>query len=328
MSAGYVGRFEDGVLQNLYRFDRDIGYYIQCSTDSLVWHLMNVLRTYFPDCTVPATFFSLVENNVLPCLPDIDKLTDSSPEFEAVRAYYVDRELVPFKNGIYSLQDNVLLPRTSFIFVDHPLDVDFDPSALENDIADRFMEMMCNNSDLFELLFEQIGYALYARSFIVPTVTIFYGAGANGKSIVLDLVKRIVGSNNISTLSMYDMTNAFSLASSEGKLLNLSTDSSAGPGDTMIATANTAEFMKKATSGEAFSFNPKHSKPRIGYGPRKFMFATNVMLKFGGIDEGLARRIYAVPFNAKFEEDYSMKVKLTSESTKTWFAMQALISLE
>lgn len=326
VDSGYRIDVEEGTVKDIYRFDRKTGYYQSASVDQLVHMLILTIQTYYPSMPLPVSFPGLVEVNVVHRLPDFSSLA-STDEFDAYRSYYHSRELIPFRNGIYSLQDNILLPRTSFVFIKHPLNVDFDPAALENEIRERFMEMMCGDENLFELLFEQIGYAMYARTFIIPTISVFYGSGANGKSIVLDLVKDIVGGQNISALSMYDMTNAFSLAQSEGKLLNLSTDSSAGPGDTMIATANTAEFMKKSSSGEMFAFNPKHGKLHNGYGPRKFMFATNVMLKFGGIDEGLARRIYAIPFNATFQEDYAMKKTLMSESTKTWFAMQALISL-
>ena len=323
---GYVIRVHEKARVELFRFSLKTGYYEPTYLEDMVRDLIRILRQYYPAYTVPVTFSALVENNVIHSLPDVDGDLGSSMEFSDIFPFYTNSELIPFRNGIYSVQNNALLPRTSYLFIQHPLDVDFDPAALNNPISEKFMEMMCGNECLFELMFEQIGYALFARTFIMPTITIFYGSGANGKSIVLDLVRKIVGSQNISELSMYDMTNAFSLASSEGKLLNLSTDSSAGPGESLIATANIAEFMKKATSGEAFAFNPKHGKLHSGYGPRKFMFATNVMLKFGGIDDGLARRIYAIPFNARFEDDYTMKVKLTSEETKGWFAMQALVS--
>ena len=314
-------------LTSIYRFDLNTGYYEPVTEDHMVLYLISHIKADTPDFCIPSNFPTLVSLNIPPVLPDVRTLTGTSDEFDSVRGYYDTQNLIPFKNGIYSINANALLPRTSFIFIEHPLNVDFNPEALADPICERYMDIMCQRPDLFELLFEQIGYTLYARDFIVPTITIFYGAGANGKSIVLDVVKRIVGANNTSALSMYDMINAFSLAQSEGKLVNISSDSSAGPGDSIIATANIAEFLKKASSGEEFAFNPKHGKIHNGYGPRKFLFASNVMLKFGDLDGGLARRIYTLPFDASFQENNTVKASFFTKNAIEWFAMQALISM-
>ena len=222
---------------------------------------------------------------------------------------------------------NKLLPRTSYVFIEHPLHIAFNPEALSSPIRQRYMDMMCGDKSLFELLFEQLGYAMYARTFTVPTCTILYGSGSNGKSIVTRALTEIIGSENISSLSMCDMSNAFALAQTEGKLINLAKDTASGFGATEIATADIREFIKKSTSGEAHTFNPKNGRIHDGYGPRKFVFATNVMLNFGGMDGGVARRMYTIPFNASFKPDAAVEAEFFTKEAKEWFAMQALLSM-
>ena len=310
----------------LYRFSMKTGYYYELPLKVLVNELIRGILSVAPDILLSTRFSSQVEVNILPNLPDVTNLATTDSRKELARPY-LEGEVIPFKNGIYSILRNKLLPRTSYVFIEHPLDVNFNPSALSNGIRKRYLEMMCGDEKLFELLFEQLGYIMYAKTFNVPTCTMFYGAGANGKSIVLDILSKLIGNENISTLSMYDMANSFSIAQSEGKLVNISSDSSAGPGSAMMATSDVREFIKKSTSGEMYTFNPKNKSVHMGYGPRKFIFASNVLLNFGGMDGGLARRMYAIPFNATFKEDRNIKCTFYEPDAMEWFAMQALVSL-
>ena len=310
----------------LYRFSMKTGYYYELPLKILVNELIRGILDVAPNIPLSTRFPSMVEVNILPNLPDIDNLATTESRRELTKPYF-EGEVIPFKNGVYSILHNKLLPRTSYVFIEHPLDVNFNPSALSNGIRERYLEMMCGDEKLFELLFEQMGYIMYAKTFNVPTCTILYGAGANGKSVVLDILSKLIGNENFSTLSMYDMANSFSIAQSEGKLVNISSDSSAGPGSAMMATSDVREFIKKSTSGEMYTFNPKNKSVHMGYGPRKFIFASNVLLNFGGMDGGLARRMYAIPFNATFKEDRNIKCTFYEPDAMEWFAMQALVSL-
>ena len=283
--AGYIRKVsKDGEI-TIYRFDISSGYYQVVAPKILLLEIINGIS----------------------CLRATTDLA-STEERRNLASMYSDGEVIPFKNGIYSIRYNKLLPRTSYVFIEHPLNVDFNPSALDNPIRQRYMDVMCGDEQLFELLFEQLGYAMYARTFIVPTCTIFYGGGSNGKSNVLKVLSKIIGERNISSLTLNDMTNAFTVARSEGKLINITHDaSSASANSNLTATSNIVEFIKKSTSGEPHTFNPKNGAVHEGYGPRKFIFATNVMLNFGSMDGGLARRMYTIPFNATFKQDAAVE---------------------
>lgn len=327
IEAGYVRRTRDDGEYLLYRFDVNSGYYSETTVKVLTNDLVEGLVAIAPDILLPTRIVGIIETNIIPYLPDADSLSAASLGQE-LAGMYTEGEVIPFKNGIYSIKHNRLLPLTSHVFVEHPLSIDFNPSALNDAIRLRYMDIMCGDRSLFELLFEQMGYILYARSFIVPTCTIFYGSGANGKSIVSNVLSKIIGPKNRSSLTLSDMTNSFAVAQAEGKMVNIAPDaSSASMNSALMATSNILEFIKKSTSGEIHSFNPKNGKIHDGYGPRKFVFATNVLLNFGGMDGGLARRMYMIPFNASFENDSRVEASFYEKRAEEWFAMQALVSL-
>lgn len=325
--AGYIRKVsKDGEI-TIYRFDISSGYYQVVAPKILLLEIINGIKEVAPDMAIPVKIQGMIDVNVISCLRATTDLA-STEERRNLASMYSDGEVIPFKNGIYSIRYNKLLPRTSYVFIEHPLNVDFNPSALDNPIRQRYMDVMCGDEQLFELLFEQLGYAMYARTFIVPTCTIFYGGGSNGKSNVLKVLSKIIGERNISSLTLNDMTNAFTVARSEGKLINITHDASpASANSNLTATSNIVEFIKKSTSGEPHTFNPKNGAVHEGYGPRKFIFATNALLNFGGMDGGLARRMYTIPFNATFKQDSAIEDSFYEKGAMEWFAMQALISM-
>ena len=325
--AGYIRKVSSDGEITLYQFDLGSGYYKAVSPKILVLELINGIKSVAPDMVLPVKFQGMVEINIISCLRTTEELA-ATEERRALAQLYTDGETIPFRNGVYSIKRNELLPRTSYVFIEHPLNVDFNPEALSDPIYLRYRDMMCGDERLYELLFEQIGYAMYARTFTVPTCTIFYGGGSNGKSIVLKILSKIIGERNISSLTLNDMTNAFTVARSEDKLINITHDASpASANSNLTATSNIVEFIKKSTSGEPHTFNPKNGTVHEGYGPRKFIFATNVMLNFGSMDGGLARRMYTIPFNATFKQDAAVEDSFFEKKAVEWFAMKALVSL-
>lgn len=324
--AGYIRKTSSDGDRQYYRYDLDTGYYREVTGRDLTNEIEDGIVALAPDYLFPRMFQGMVEENISPFLREYTKLADTESKKQFAQPY-MDGELIPFRNGIYSVRHNKLLPKTSYVFIEHPLNIDFNPKALNDPIRLRYMQMMCGDEELFELLFEQLGYIMYARTFIVPTFTIFYGGGSNGKSNVLKVLSKIVGERNISSLTLNDMANAFAVARSEGKMVNITHDSAAGASSTMVATSNIMEYIKKSTSGEVHTFNPKNGRIHEGYGPRKFIFATNVMLNFGGMDGGLARRMYTIPFRATFTPDASVEASFFEARAMEWFAMQSLVSL-
>lgn len=320
-------RSSDGSQLFIDHYSLNTGYMKRWPVAAFKNTLMEKLST-IANLQLPSTFSKFVDINVIPRLPDADDIAPSE-EIRHLLPLYSDGDVIPFSNGVYSIRYNKLLPKTSFVRIENDLAVRFNPKAFDNPhIRQRYLDMMCGDEELFEDLFEQIGYILYARQHNNPHFTMLVGeSGSNGKSIILNVLTRIVQESNIASLSMYEMSNEFQLATSCGKYLCISHDTTSGLRDKFTATADAKEFIKKATAREPFTFNAKYREPFLGYGPSKFIFASNSQINFGGgADNGLERRMTVIPFYAKFKEDQKVAAEFYTPEALEWFAMQALVS--
>lgn len=328
--AGYV-KFvtdESSVSYTLYHFSMKTGYYQMISVEKFYDNLIRDIKYNYPDLEqMPTKFKTHVDLDVLPFIPTTEEIIKPK-DFETLEILYEDGEVIPFKNGFYSVRYNRFLPRTSYKFVMNPLCVDFNPDALDCDIEDRYFEMI-EDECRFEYMFELIGYSLYATKFIIPTYMVLYGSGANGKSIVIDTISRILGEGNISRVSLEDMTNPHIVAQAENKRVNIVTDAGAGYRESAFKSISAVpSFMKTASAGELWMFNPKYKAPHAGVAPSKFIFASNNFLNFGDASDGTNRRLHAIPFNKTFAEDFSLVQRFKGDEETQWFAMRALIAFK
>ncbi|MCC6014672.1 MAG: hypothetical protein LM564_03090, partial [Desulfurococcaceae archaeon] len=81
--------------------------------------------------------------------------------------------------------------------------------------------------DKWVLLYEIIGYTLLAGEYPLNKAVMLVGEGRNGKSTYLELVKRLLGSGNVVSVKLQDLTNdrtRFSIYSLYGKLANIFAD--------------------------------------------------------------------------------------------------------
>lgn len=328
--AGYVRLVTDksSASYTIYKFNLDTGYYEPISEEKFMENLIRQVKYNHPDLRqMPTQFKTHVQLDVLPFIPTTEEIIKDK-EYLALEVLYEDGEVIPFKNGFYSVRYNRFLPRTSSKFVLNPLNVNFNPDALDNDIGVKYHEMV-DDPCCFEYLFELMGYSLYASKFIIPTYAVLYGSGANGKSIVIDTFSRIIGEANISRISLEDMTNPHIVAQAENKRVNVVTDAGAGYRDSAFKSISAVpSFMKTASAGEPWMFNPKFKAPHSGVAPSKFIFASNNFLNLGDASDGTNRRLHAIPFTKTFEEDFSLAQRFKGEEETEWFAMRALVSFK
>lgn len=327
---GYVKEIvsENPLIKRYYFFNLDTGYYQEISEDMIYERFIQNIHTIASDLCISKNTKAQFLANVLPLLRDCSDLRQSDT-FEYIKDMYSDGEVMPFKNGIYSLRYNRLLPRTSCILIKDHFKVDFNPDSYNSEIGDRYFEITDENEELFEYLFEQIGYAMYCETFLIPTYTVMYGPGSNGKSMFVNAIRTIVGDGSLSGVTLEGMANPFEVAYSEGKRLNLVADSSTGYTDGKFAPVTLVpSFMKQCSSGEKWQFNPKHKNPHWGMGPSKFIFATNSCLNFSDSSDGTVRRTRPVYLPRVFKEDRLLVKKMESKESMEWFALQALVSFK
>ena len=127
---------------------------------------------------------------------------------------------------------------------------------------------------------------------------ILTGTGSNGKSTYLNLIKTMLGKNNVSVLDLKKLNDRFSTVMLFGKLANIGDDIS----DEFIT--DSAEF-KKIVTGETIDAEQK-GQPKFNFEPYvKLVFSANTIPRLGrGRDTGaILRRLVIIPFNAKFTQN-------------------------
>ena len=214
--------------------------------------------------------------------------------------------LIAFKNGIYDIVKDEMLEFDPKYIITNKINFDYNPKAKSELVKNTMKKISCNNDDIIMLLYEVAGYCLFRKSELGKSF-ILTGSGANGKSTYLDMIRTMLGANNISSLDLSELCSEFKNATIVGKLANIGDDIS---GDFIPDVS----IFKKLCTGEALTFNEKFKTPYQSESYAKLLFSANEVPRMGKSRDSYAikRRVVLVPFKARFtknDPDYSPFIK-------------------
>lgn len=143
------------------------------------------------------------------------------------------------------------------------------------------------------LLAEYLGYC-FTQNLKLEKMAVFYGTGANGKSVCLDVIKRIFGRTNVSEATLSSITTDPETRSLlQDKLVNLSSESG--------RNLNMA-VLKQMISGEPVEMRLLYKGTRQLYNPPKLITSYNELPPVDN-SYALKRRWLLFPFNLTVTED-------------------------
>src|SRR5262249_35832816 len=121
------------------------------------------------------------------------------------------------------------------------------------------------------------------------------GAGANGKSVILQLLEAVVGRHNCAHLMLTRLARDFVRASLQDKLVNISSE--------MRAEDTVSDSLLKAiTAGDTIEAEIKYG-PSISFRPTaRLVAATNELPRLLDTSEGFRRRVMIIRFPRVFAE--------------------------
>lgn len=213
--------------------------------------------------------------------------------------YQVAPKTLALANGLYDIETKRLSLFDSSIIIKNKIQVNYNPSAYDENMDKMLNKICCNNKEIRLLIEEMIGYCLFRRNELGKCF-ILTGAGSNGKSTLLDVIKCLLGEDNISSVALEELNDRFKTFQLEGKLANIGDDISNKYID------NNSTF-KKLVTGETVNVERKGKDPFDFKNYSKLIFSCNDMPRINDLSDGLKRRIILIPFNAKFtkqDEDY------------------------
>jgi putative DNA primase/helicase len=219
----------------------------------------------------------------------------------------VDKDkYINFKNGLYNLDTGNLEDHRSNYYYVWQIPVTFDPDA-ECPAIEKFLSEVILAKDI-PLIYEWFGLSLvpYTR---FGKALMLHGKGANGKSVLLNLLVRLLGIDNISKESLQNLeTKQFSVANLYGKLMNICPDLPS-------TTLHEAEIFKQLTGNDMYIRGEEKYKPAFQFlNTARLTFSANDLPK-GKIDYAFSRRWILVNFPNTFEgnQDKDLIDKLTPE---------------
>ncbi len=210
-------------------------------------------------------------------LPDLRQLSADQP----------DSRFIILANGVYVWQSDTLRPHSEEYGAITQLPVVYDAEAT-CPAFDKYLSEVVP-ADTIQLVWEVIGYLLMFGNPLQKSV-ILQGPGGNGKSTFLRVLQHLIGRENISALSLRQMTeDRFALAGLLGKTANLAGDiDSKYLGDSsrfkQVVGGDLIEVERKF--GQPFSFEP-YAVP---------VFSANEFWKTGDTTHGYWRRWLPIPF--------------------------------
>jgi putative DNA primase/helicase len=219
--------------------------------------------------------------------------------------------VVPFKNGFFDLDVMDFIPNTSFLVNNRQhqfLPFNYDGKRMPVKWLGFLGEVFKGDEDRIQkeqCLQEFFGYC-FLRGHNFHKALVLYGAGGNGKSVILDILAEMVP--RTSRLEWGELGDQRSTERLIDSWLNLSTEIA------YKETTGTTGF-KKAIAGEPLAVNPKYRTPFEFKPFAKFAFATNGLPHVDDPSQGVFRRLIVLTLNNSFvgRENWGLTDELKEE---------------
>ena len=217
---------------------------------------------------------------------------------------------VNLKNGTFEFNsaERVLRPHRHADGFTYELPFTYDPN-LSCPLFDKYLSRVLPDVACRNIIAE------YVASIFVPSdslklekVLLLYGGGANGKSVLFDIVNAMLGTSNVTNFSLQQLTDngGYSRAMFSNKLLNYASEIS--------KDLDTTRF-KQLASGEPVDARVPHGKPFTVYNYGKLMFNCNDLPTDVEHTEGFFRRFIIIPFKVTIpdnEQDKTLAQRIIS----------------
>lgn len=214
---------------------------------------------------------------------------------------------INLQNGLLQIDDKgcCLMPFSPDDFMRYQLSAAYDKNAT-TELFQRFLDRVLPEKESQDFLAEYIGYTL-TSNLKLEQCLVLIGSGANGKSVVFDIVNALLGAQNITYYTMTQLCgdNEYRRAALSGKLLNYSSELGTGFSD--------VDMIKKLISNEPIDGRLPYGDPFTVRRYGKFMFNTNSLPTSVEISEAYFRRMNFMEFDVtipKSEQDPDLAKKI------------------
>lgn len=231
----------------------------------------------------------------------------------------VNPYVINVKNTRYDIRSGKCLEFTPEAIEFDRIPVTYDPSAYCSDLDKMLNRVFVGDREVINLFEEMIGACLlkhnrYQKAFML------YGAGSNGKSTILNLIKRFIGSRNYSSIALEKVTDRFNVAELENRLANIGDDID-------NVTIKDTGTLKKLFAGNSIQVERKGERPFTIEPYATHIYSANNIPRSFDKSDGFYRRWLFVPFNAKFSVEDPDYDPLIEDKITTDIALSYLLNI-
>lgn len=239
------------------------------------------------------------------------------------RSRIIDPETIfpiRFTNGY--LEDGKFVDINIDDFTPYVIDVKYDPDAKPvKEVDDYLNHLTGSNPEYIQLLKEILGHTLVVDpefKRMLAKFFIFVGDGGNGKGTLLQIIKEILGTNNVTGMGIKELSNEKYLPSFKGKLANLGDDIQ----DQSINDKD-MKILKNISTCDYISTRELYSGAEDVFFTGSLIFTSNHILKSWEKGESYKRRVVWLPMYGKVKKkDPLFITKLTTdEALEYWIRL-------
>lgn len=228
----------------------------------------------------------------------------------------VDNHIIVLQNGVLDVEHNTFHKFSKKFKQVTQMDFDYNPDEVPFLWKDIFLDRVLPDEGMQRVLQEFMGAIFIDRDKAkIEKMLILKGAGSNGKSVVFETLKGLLGEDNIKTIPLSELIGGSerkqNIASINGKRLNYCSE---------IQTqefGKNVDALKALISGEPFEVRLVYINNFTARNIPLLMANANRMPYIKDWSHGLSRRIIILPFDVVLEEREQNK-QLSAELRKEY----------
>lgn len=215
-----------------------------------------------------------------------------APEVE-----FADAKFIAFANGNLDVTTGILYPPSPAVRVPNIIPHEYHADA-RSDVFEKFLDdVSCHRRAVMLNLLEIIGVCMSRDVKLTRKCFFLVNAqGRNGKSTYVNMLRNILGTDNVCTIKPQNLGERFTPHYLMGKLANLADDIPAS-----LVDKKSTSVLKQSVSGDAVEYEIKNG-PKGFFRPyATHVFIANTMPRLGDATGGMIDRLHPVEFAAHFE---------------------------
>ncbi len=219
-------------------------------------------------------------------------------------------KLVSLKNGIFHLEDSILIPHSLGFFTQNSLPFEYNQSAISPTWNKFLKSVWPEDQQSIDTLQEMFGYILSGDTRQQKFFNII-GPRRSGKGTINKVLVALLGQHNTVAPELGELCDTFGLQPWLGKLLASFTDARAPERNRSAVVSQ----LLRIVGGDTITVNRKNKEAWNGYLPTRLVIYSNELLQLTENSNALTGRMIVLKMTRSFfnHEDTELSHKLEQE---------------